>query len=107
MREIREREDECKRDDVYDDKQSLKYYAMKRVTEMRLTEEIEKRLQQLSAIQESLVKTRTELKTLEKSHSTYTDEWVDCYNVERQKAGIPAFVPSKDQFAEYEKYQLL
>ena len=46
---------------------------------------------------------RLELKRLEQQNPQYADEWVDCYNAEREKSGIFAYVPGSDEFADYEK----
>lgn len=107
MREIREREEELKEGgDVYDDKESLRYYAMRRVTEMRLTEARDKMQKQLEGMQETIKSVRTELKKLDRSHLEYINQWIDVYNEERKKGGIPPFRPAEDLFDEYEKFTL-
>lgn len=107
MREIREREEELKQGgDIYDDPESLTYYSMRRVTEMRLTESRDKQRNQLEALEETLRKVRKELKTLEQTHSEYKDQWIERYNEERRKGGIPDFIPSEKLFDEYESLKL-
>ena len=103
QREIRDREEEVKHGDVYDDPQSLDFYTMKRVTEMKLRETRNNQTHQISAIRESLRKTRKELKRLERDHTSYTDAWIDNYNKEREKAGIPPYIPGENEFKEYEE----
>jgi hypothetical protein len=102
MRELKEREDDVQTEDIYDDKKTLKYYSMKRVTEMRLTEACGINRKKLEKIIQNQLKVRLELKQLERDNPQYTDEWVECYNVEREKSGIFAYVPGPDEFDEYE-----
>lgn len=106
MREIREREDELKSGDIYDDPTSLTYYSMRRVTEMKLVEARDAQRKQIASIEEKIDMVRRELKTLEKDHPQYGDEWLDCYNAERRKVGIPDFNPGEDTFREYNEYVL-
>ena len=103
MRELKEREDDVQTEDIYDDKKTLKYYSMKRVTEMRLAEACEINRKKLEKIIHNQLKVRLELKQLEQDNPQYTDEWVECYNQEREKSGIFAYVPGTDEFDEYEK----
>jgi len=103
MRELREREEELKSDgDIYDDPESLRYYSMRRVTEMKLTEQRDKLVAQLDAIGGTLRGVRKELKRIEVDHSDYIKQWLDCYNEEREKNGIPAYIPAEGLFKEYE-----
>jgi len=102
MRELKEREDDVQTEDIYDDKKTLKYYSMRRVTEMRLTEACEINRKKLEKIIHNQLKVRLELKQLEQENPQYTGEWVDCYNQEREKSGIFAYVPGPDEFDEYE-----
>ena len=106
MRELKEREEDVRTEDIYDDTTTLKYYAMKRVTEMRLTEACEINRKKLEKIEHNQLKIRIELKRLEQRNPQYTDEWVECYNQEREKSGIFAYVPGEDEFDEYEKITL-
>ena len=106
MRELKEREEDVRTEDIYDDTTTLKYYAMKRVTEMRLTEACEINRKKLEKTEHNQLKIRIELKRLEQRNPQYTDEWVECYNQEREKSGIFAYVPGEDEFDEYEKITL-
>ena len=106
MREIREREEELKSGDIYDDPTSLTYYSMRRVTEMKLVESRDKIKEQLNSIQGTLNKVRQELKQLELKSPEYKDQWIDRYNEERKKGGLPDFIPAEDLFDEYEKVTL-
>lgn len=101
MREIREREEELKKGDIYDDPESLTYYSMRRVTEVKLREAAENQARQIEATRENIVKVQKELKKLERIHPEYIDQWIDRYNVERRKAGIPDYTPSDTQLEEY------
>ena len=103
MRELKEREEDVCTEDLYDDKTTLKYYSMKRVTEMRLSEACEINRKKLVKTEYNQHKVRLELKQLELDKPQYKDEWVECYNQEREKSGIFAYVPGEDEFDEYEK----
>jgi len=102
MRELKEREDDVQTEDIYDNKKTLKYYSMRRVTEMRLTEACAINRKKLDKIIHNQLKVRLELKRLEQENPQYTGEWVECYNQEREKSGIFAYVPGPDEFDEYE-----
>ena len=102
MRELKEREDDVQTEDIYDDKQTLKYYAMRRVTEMRLTEARDTNQKKLDKIVYNQFKVRLELKRLEQENPQHSGDWVECYNQEREKSGIFAYVPGADEFDEYE-----
>ncbi len=103
-REIFEREEELKHGgDIYDDPTTLDFYSMKRVTDMKLTEQIENYIKALENIRGKLKDTRRLLKKLEIKHPEYNDQWVECWNVNRRKAGIPDFIPGEDEFKEYEE----
>jgi len=97
-REIREREEELKNEgDIYDDQTSLTYYSMRRVTEKTLLESYQRQINQLESTKKILMKVQRELKKLELDNSEYTELWVDRYNEERRKAGIPDYVPSEQE----------
>lgn len=102
MREIREREEEMKSGDIYDDPTSLTYYSMRRVTAMRLVESRDNAREQLKSTEKIIRKVCKELKRLELDHSDYTGKWIERYNEERHKGGLPDFKPAEDLFDEYE-----
>lgn len=102
--QLREREEELKSGDIYDDPSSLDFYSMKRVTEITLGEAIITQRRTLENTIANLEKVRTELKLLERLNPSYTEEWIDRYNVERRKGGIPDFIPSEKQFRDYEEF---
>ena len=107
MRQIQDREEQLKtKGDVYDNPDSLDYYTMKVVTEMKVTEMLEQLENRLNHLKGKAVEVRDELFELEKKHPEYEDKWLDCYNAERAKTGIPAFVPNKEQFKDYEQHKL-
>jgi hypothetical protein len=93
-------------DDVYDDPFSLDYYTNKRSTEMKLTESINK----YKKILEDLYKTRhntfAQLRKLEKVNPNYKDEWLDNYDIPRKAIKLPRFIPSKEQFKDYENAKI-
>lgn len=107
MRQILEREDQLRKNgDITDDPQSLRYYAMNRVTESKLVEMIEATEKKLVDTKEKLTMIRDKLYNIEQSHPDYSEKWIDCYNEERLKSGIPAFLPAEKQFAGYEAHKL-
>ena len=96
-RELEEREAELKSGDISDDPTSLTYYSMRRVTENVLMESYDRQLAQFESTKKILHKVRVELKKLEVSNPEYIDQWIDRYDEERKKAGIPNYVPSEEQ----------
>ncbi len=106
-KELRDAEDRLQNGpDDYDDQESLRFYTMKRVTEMKLTEAYEGMTLKLRELEKTLGEQRLILKKLEKTHETFSDEWIDTYNAERAKTSIPKFIPSENQFQEYESISL-
>ena len=103
QREIREREEELKQGDIYDDKLSLTYYSMRRVTELRLMESRDKQIRNIDSTKINLMKVQKELKLLERNYPEYIDQWIDRYNKERSGAGIPNYNPSEEQEHEHKK----
>ncbi len=106
MKELKEREEEVREEDIYDDPTSLKYYSMKRVTEMRLTEACDINRKKYEKTEHNQTKVRIELKRLEQDNPQYADQWIECYNKEREKSGIFEYVPGENEFEEYEKTTL-
>ena len=96
QRELDERKRELESGDIYDDPTSLKYYTMRMVTLIRLREEKDRLIKQLSSIDVNLDKVNHDLFNLEKSHPNYNDDWIECYNIERRKSGIPDFCPDSE-----------
>ncbi len=106
-REIREAEEKCRNGpDEYDDQESIRFYTMKRVTEMRVREACEAQLTKFAQLQKTLGETRLLLKKLEAKHVDYPCEWIGVYNDERAKSGLPKFVPSEKEFCDYEAMTL-
>jgi len=104
-REIKEREDELKNDgDIYDDPTSLTYYSMRRVTEMKLCEEMARLKNQMDSVTSTHISVLKELKRLERDNPSYNGEWVDRYNEERRKSGIPDYIPAEAELRAYESY---
>lgn len=92
MQEVRSRMQELQEDgDIYDDKTSLKYYSMRRVTEDKLLEQLEQYEINKRKLEETLREVQNELYNIETNHGEYRTRWIDCYNEERSKAGIPNF----------------
>lgn len=107
MKQLRDREEQLRKDgDIIDDPTSIRYYTMKRVTEMKVVEMIDTMKKKLEDLEGKLTLIRDEMCTLESSHPTYGEEWIECYNQERAKSGIPAFLPAEKQFSGYEAHKL-
>ncbi len=101
QREIEERTEEAKSGDIYDDPESVTYYSMRRVTEIKLIEARNKQFDQLENIKDKLGEVQKELYDLECKFPEYENEWVDVYNAERKKSGILNYTPSEDQENEH------
>jgi hypothetical protein len=106
QREIHDRMEDAKSGDIDDDPESLRYYSMHRVTEWRLTERRDIQEKLLKKAKDKLLEIRRELKEIEIEHPEYADDWLDCYNEERAKAGIAPHNPGEDDFKEYEESTL-
>lgn len=106
QRELREAEEALRNNpDPYDDRESLLYYSMRRVTEMRLTDDIEMKERALEQVEIAREKCRRELKSLEGRHPSFKDEWIETYNKQRRKVNLPDFRPAADKFVSYEEYR--
>jgi len=106
QRELHEKSEELKHGgDIYDDPTSLKYYSMRMVTSLRLKEEYDRLEKQLSGMKVTMNKVHKELSDIESKYNSYKDDWVECYNIERQKSGIPDFCPSLE-FLEYHQEEM-
>jgi hypothetical protein len=102
VREMKEREEEVKNaPDYNEDKESLNHYTMKMVVWLRLQETILLERKKLKDLEDKLCGVRSTLSELDQKHPSYSESWVDNYNVERRKAGIPDHVPSKLDMEEY------
>ena len=107
IQEIKEAEERLvEGGDIYDNQDSLKFYTMKRVTDMTLYETNRAQYLKLRSIQKTLIEQRILLKNLEEKHPEYSTSWVELYNQERKKSGITTFVPGETQFEEYESLSL-
>jgi len=102
QKEIEDRVEDVKSGDIDDDPETLRYYSMHRVTEWRLTERRDIQEKLLKKARDKLLEIRRELKEIEVNHPEYANDWLDCYNEERAKAGIAPHVPGEDDFKEYE-----
>jgi hypothetical protein len=104
--ELKEREEQAKNEDLYDNTKTLRFYSMRRVTAMRLEENIIAKRAELERLEKILYeKVYAELIALEKEYPEYEDQWIKCFDEERAKSGISPFVPSATQFDEYNKYR--
>lgn len=104
-REIREREQEVKNGHDYnEDPDSIDYYTMKRVVWLRLQENIDMLRNQITSLEGKLNDTRVLLGELDEQHPTYIEDWIENYNKERRKAGIPDYIPSTREEEAYKKF---
>ena len=102
MRELKEREEEVKTaKDYNEDKEDIDFYTMKMVVWMRLQESIEIERKKLKGLEDKLLETRKVLFDLDKTHPAFNDQWIDNYNKERRKAGIPDFTPGESEMRNY------
>jgi len=92
--------------DIYDCPESLNFYTMKRVTEMKLLEAVLIQERKLNETKNLLIKTHMILRLLEKDNPQYASEWIDNYNNERRKTSLPDFVASTKQFDRYDSTSL-
>ena len=104
MKEIQRAEREVKESgDVYDDPSSLDFYTMKRVTELRLKEQIEFRKKGITSMENKVKATQKILKRLELENPEYSNQWLDRYNEKRKEGGIPDYLPPEKQLEDYQK----
>lgn len=102
-RELDEREAELREEEARtEDKESIEYYATKRVTEIALLDELNMLNKKILHTQGLLDKTQNDLRDLEVSHDEYTKEWLLRYNKERSKTRLPPYVPSKEHLEAHE-----
>lgn len=107
QRELREREEEVKNSKDYnDDPDHIDFYTLKRVTWLRLRENIAMMQNQVNTLQTKLDGVRKVLVDLDNKHPTYATEWIDNYNKERRKAGIPDYIPSETETKTYNSYNV-
>ena len=106
MRQIKDREEQLRKDgDIYDNPESLGYYTMKRVTEMKVVEMIDTLEKRLADLKEKIVIVRDDLCDLDAKYPEYAEQWVARYDEERAKSGIPGFIAPANQFEDYEAHK--
>lgn len=99
-----ERLKELQENDIHDTPESVEFYAMRRVTEAKLTDTIAEFENKIKEMKEKRFKVWREMRYLERLNPSHITEWVDVYNVERRAVGIPDYVMSETQYAEYDAY---
>jgi hypothetical protein len=105
MRELKEREDEIKNaKDYNDDKEDIDFYTMKMVVWLRLQETIELEKRKIVDLEGKLLETRKLLHKLDDTHPEFNELWIENYNRERRKAGIPDYVPGNMELKTYLEY---
>lgn len=101
-RELKEREQEVKTSKDYnDDTTHIDYYTLKRVAWMRILEREAVIKKDLEKIQKVKSETRKTLVDLDSKFPKYATQWIDNYNTERRKSGIPDYIPSAESEKEY------
>lgn len=106
MKEIHDKEENMKNEDIYDDPNSIKYYTMKTVTEIALTDHINYLRCQLKEYESKRKDVWNEMNKLENNNAKYKDMWLDTYNDKRKESGIGKFEVKDGQFDEYIKYRI-
>jgi len=93
LQEMREREKELlEKPDPNDNENGLDFYTMKKVTLLSLEQEQKKLLTQtLPNIQEKILFISKKIEELDNSHPQHKKMWIDNWNKERVKAGIPPY----------------
>ena len=89
-RELEERKEEVKNRTHDDDNpESLDYYTKKKVAQKELSAYISQGKEKLKVLKKSLRKVDNELFQINKKHPDYCNQWLDNYNKERVRAGLP------------------
>lgn len=88
-REIEEQREAVKRDDIDADPNSLDFYTKKRVSQKELKGYINQGLEKLRLLKKQLKKIDKEVLELNKNHPQYIDLWLENYNKQRRKVGLP------------------
>jgi hypothetical protein len=101
--ELKEEEQKFKdAKDIYEDEDSLDFYTLKRVTEMKLSEQYDVSLRELKKVESKLEEIRGTCFNLDTRHPEYRTGWIDNYNVSRERVGIPNFV--SNDVTDYDLY---
>lgn len=88
-REISEREEELRTNDKLDDPNSLEYYTTKQVSHHELKNYIKQGKEKLNDLKKKMRNIEKEIVVINKDHPTYVNQWLDLYNKERLKSGLP------------------
>jgi len=103
MREVRERATEIKNAPDYNENDDgIDYYTMKRVSLLRLTENIDLYQRKASELIEKKYQQREILRKIDGKHPEYATAWIDNYNKERRASGIPDYRISQKEASDYE-----
>lgn len=101
IKELKERSKEVQENDVYDDHDSIEYYVMKRVADMKLFETYEETLAKLKELKEKMTMIHSEVNELTEKHPEHNEKWLDKYNEKRKELGIPGEFTPTDSYLEY------
>jgi hypothetical protein len=72
---------------------------------MGLRENIQSMENKLADLKKKLVMVRQNLGDMDTTHPAYSEEWLDNYNKERKKAGIPGYIPGEKEVGAYNDFQ--
>jgi hypothetical protein len=73
---------------IDDDPTTLQFYTMKRVVELNLREELERKRVFIKETEVKLLRLHRQLEELDQAHANYTEEWLANLNASRKKVGI-------------------
>ena len=102
QQQLKDRAKEVKDSPDYNEEpESLNHYTLKRVALMFATENITIQMTKMEQLKKQRLLTIDLIKKLDEKHPEYKERWIDNYNIERKKAGIPDFVPSEYERERY------
>ncbi|HSA76108.1 MAG TPA: DUF5832 domain-containing protein [Nitrosarchaeum sp.] len=105
IRELREREEECKNSGDMDDEDHLDCYTKNMVSLDKILEQKENVQKKLLEVEKNLEKITNLLKKSDVKHPQYRNGWLENYNAARRKIGVSNFeIPERMEI--YCKYNL-
>lgn len=104
MRQIKERAEEVKNSDPYDDVFSLDFYTTKMQTYRALGEAIRRQERKLDRARAARAKAVYHLRQLETVHPEYKEEWVGRLNAKRAESGLHPDRIAPWEMEEYDAY---
>ncbi len=103
MKQLEERVEEFKQTkDFNDNPTGLDYYTMKRVAWMQVGEHLAQFKRKVKEMETKKDECRDILRKLDITHPEHFENWLANYNKECNSVGIPSYIPSASEKAEYE-----